>query len=140
MQDVHHAITVLECLRDIGVRISMDDFGTGHSSLAQIKNLPLHELKIDKSFIMTLMSDEQNKAIVRTTIELAHNMNLTVVAEGIEDLDTLRQISNMGCEEAQGFYLGRPMASGELLHWLNKRKVISYGDRRGSQRVFAKKA
>ena len=140
MQDVHHAITVLECLRDIGVRISMDDFGTGHSSLAQIKNMPLHELKIDKSFIMTLMSDEQNKAIVRTTIELAHNMNLTVVAEGIEDLDTLRQISNMGCEEAQGFYLGRPMASGELLHWLNKRTVISYGDRRGSQRVFAKKA
>ena len=140
MQDIHHAITVLECLRDIGVRISMDDFGTGHSSLAQIKNMPLHELKIDKSFIMTLMSDEQNKAIVRTTIELAHNMNLAVVAEGIEDLETLRQISNMGCEEAQGFFLGRPMASGELLHWLNTRTVISYGDRRSSKRAFAKKA
>ena len=140
MQDIHHAITVLECLRDIGVRISMDDFGTGHSSLAQIKNMPLHELKIDKSFIMTLMSDEQNKAIVRTTIELAHNMNLIVVAEGVENEETLRQISDMGCEEAQGFFLGRPMASGELLHWLNKRKAISYGDRRKSKRAFAKKA
>lgn len=140
MQNIHHAIAVLECLRDIGVRISMDDFGTGHSSLAQIKNMPLHELKIDKSFIMTLMSDEQNKAIVRTTIELAHDMNLIVVAEGVEDEETLRQISDMGCEEAQGFFLGRPMASGELLHWLNKRKAISYGDRRRSKRAFAKKA
>ncbi len=140
MHDIHHAIAVLECLRDIGVRISMDDFGTGHSSLAQIRNMPLHELKIDKSFIMTLMSDEKNKAIVRTTIELAHDMNLIVVAEGIEDEDTLRQISDMGCEEAQGFFLGRPMASGELLHWMNKRKVISYGDRRRSKRAFAGKA
>ena len=140
MQDVHHAITVLECLRDIGVQISMDDFGTGHSPLAQIKNMPLHELKIDKSFIMTLMTDEQNKAIVHTTIELAHNMNLRVVAEGIEDEETLRQISDMGCEEAQGFFLGKPMSSGELLHWMNNRKTISYGNRRKQKRAFAKKA
>ena len=86
-----------------------DDFGTGHSSLAQIKNMPLHELKIDKSFITNLTSDEQNKAIVHTTIELAHNMNLSVVAEGIEDEQTLRQICAMGCEEAQGYFLSRPM-------------------------------
>ncbi len=140
MQDIHHAISVLECLRDIGVRISMDDFGTGHSSLAQIKNMPLHELKIDKSFIMTLMSDEQNKAIVRTTIELAHNMDLRVVAEGIEDDQTLRQISDMGCEEAQGYFLSKPVSSDGLLDWLNNREVISCAERRRPKRAFAKKA
>ena len=111
-----------------------------YSSLAQIKNMPLHELKIDKSFITTLMSDEQNKAIVHTTIELAHNMNLRVVAEGIEDEETLRQISDMGCEEAQGYFLGKPMSSGELLHWMNNRKAISYANRRRPKRAFAKKA
>ena len=140
MQDVHHAITVLECLRDIGVRISMDDFGTGHSSLAQIRNLPLHELKIDKSFIMSLTSDEQNTAIVKTTIELAHNMNLSVVAEGIENEETLRQVCDMGCEEAQGFFLAKPMSSAEFLHWMNNRETISYVSRRKPKRAFAKKA
>lgn len=140
MQDIHHAIAVLECLRDIGVRISMDDFGTGHSSLAQIKNMPLHELKIDKSFIMTFMTDQQNQAIVRTTIELAHNMNLSVVAEGIEDEQTLRKISALGCEEAQGYYLSRPVSSDGLLDWLVRRKQVSYADRRRAKRAFAKKA
>jgi diguanylate cyclase (GGDEF)-like protein len=136
MANIQHAISVLECLRDIGVRISMDDFGTGHSSLAQIKNMPLHELKIDKSFITNLMSDQQNSAIVRTTIELAHNMGLIVVAEGIEDEDTLRQLSDLGCEQAQGFFMSKPISSDDLLHWLNTRKVTAYKDRRKSKRAF----
>jgi len=140
MDDIHHAISVLECLRDIGVRISMDDFGTGHSSLAQIKNMPLHELKIDRSFIMTMMSDDQNKAIVRTTIELAHNMNLSVVAEGIEDEHTLRQLSDLDCEQAQGFFLSKPISSDDFVHWLKNRKPISYRDRRKKKRAFAKRA
>ena len=140
MEDIHHAISVLECLRDIGVRISMDDFGTGHSSLAQIKNLPLHELKIDKSFIMSLSSDDQNKAIVRTTIKLAHDMHLTVVAEGVEDENTLRQLSDLGCEEAQGYFVSKPLSSDDLLQWLKSRKAISYGDRRVKRRAFARKA
>ncbi|MCH7854956.1 MAG: EAL domain-containing protein [Proteobacteria bacterium] len=140
MEDIHHAISVLECLRHIGVRISMDDFGTGHSSLAQIKNMPLHELKIDKSFITTLMSNEQNKAIVRTMIELAHNMNLIVVAEGIEDEDTLRQLSDLGCEQAQGYFMSKPISSDDLLLWLKSRKAICYTDRRKKKRTFAKKA
>ena len=140
MQDLQHAIAVLECLRDIGVHISMDDFGTGHSSLAQIKNMPLHEIKIDKSFITNMMSDEQNKAIVHTTIELAHHMNLRVVAEGIEDEDTLRQLSEMGCEEAQGYCLSKPVPSAELIDWLENRTQVSYAERRRSKRAFAKKA
>ena len=140
MEDVHHAISVLECIRDIGVRISIDDFGTGHSSLAQIKNMPLHELKIDKSFIMTLMSDERNEAIVRTTIELAHNMNLTVVAEGVEDEVTLRQVSDLGCEAAQGYFVSQPLSSDDLLQWLKNWKAISYADRRKKKRAFTKTA
>ena len=140
MQDIHHAIAVLECLRDIGVEISMDDFGTGHSSLAQIKNMPLHEIKIDKSFVMTLMIDDQNKAIVQTTIELAHNMKLKVVAEGVEDEDTLRQICDMGCEEAQGHFLSKPVPAAELIDWLENREPVSYGERRKTKRAFAKKA
>jgi diguanylate cyclase (GGDEF)-like protein len=140
MQDLQHSIAVLQCLRDIGVRISMDDFGTGHSSLAQIKNMPLHEIKIDKCFITTLMTDDQNRAIVRTTIELAHNMELSVVAEGIEDEDTLRQISDMGCEEAQGYFLSKPVPSDELIEWIGNRKQVSYAERRRSKRAFAKKA
>ncbi len=140
MQDIHHAIAVLECLRDIGVEISMDDFGTGHSSLAQIKNMPLHEIKIDKSFVMTLMTDDQNRAIVQTTIELAHNMKLKVVAEGVEDEDTLRQICDMGCEEAQGYYLSKPVPATELIDWLENREQVSYAERRKSKRAFAKKA
>lgn len=140
MEDLQHAIAVLECLRDIGVRISMDDFGTGHSSLAQIKNMPLHELKIDKSFITNMMSDEQNRAIVHTTVELAHHMNLRVVAEGIEDEETLRQLSKMGCEEAQGYFLSRPVPPNELIDWLENREQVSYTERRKSKRAFAKKA
>jgi diguanylate cyclase (GGDEF)-like protein len=140
MQDLQHAIAVLERLCDIGVSISMDDFGTGHSSLAQIKNMPLHELKIDKSFITTIISDEQNRAIVQTTIELAHNMDLKVVAEGIEDEETLRQISKMGCEEAQGYFLSKPISPDALIDWLENREQVSYAERRTSKRAFAKKA
>ena len=140
MEDTHHAFSVLECLRDIGVRISMDDFGTGYSSLALLKDMPLHELKIDKTFIMTFMSDEQNKSIVRTTIELAHNMKLAVVAEGIEDENTLRQLGDLGCEQAQGYFISKPVSSNDLLQWLNKYKAFSYTDRRNKKRKFAKKA
>jgi diguanylate cyclase (GGDEF)-like protein len=137
MQDINHAIAVLECLRDIGVRISIDDFGTGHSSLAQLKNIPLHELKIDKSFIMSMLGDEKNEAIVRTVIELAHNMQLDVVAEGVEDEDTLRQLSELGCEQAQGYFMSKPISSPDLLKWLRAHKAVPFQERRTNKRAFA---
>ena len=139
MQDVNLSITVLECLRDIGVRISIDDFGTGHSSLAQLKNIPLHELKIDKSFVSDMLEDNQNEAIVRATIELAHNMGLEVCAEGVEDEKTLRYLSDAGCEQAQGYYLSKPVPSDYLIDWLQKYKAVSYRERRKSKRAFAAK-
>ena len=140
MQDVNHAITVLECLRDIGVKISIDDFGTGHSSLAQLRNIPLHELKIDKSFVSDMLEENQNEAIVRATIELAHNMGLEVCAEGVEDEETLRYLSNVGCEQAQGYYLSKPVPSDYLIDWLQKYKPVSYRERRKSKRAFAGKS
>jgi len=140
MQDVNLSIIVLECLRDIGVRISIDDFGTGHSSLAQLKNIPLHELKIDKSFVSDVLEDNKNEAIVRATIELAHNMGLEVCAEGVEDEKTLRYLSDAGCEQAQGYYLSKPVPSDYLIDWLQKYKPVSYRERRKSKRAFAAKS
>jgi EAL domain-containing protein (putative c-di-GMP-specific phosphodiesterase class I) len=137
MEDVGHAVLVLECLRDIGVRISMDDFGTGHSSLSQLRNIPLHELKVDKSFVMSLATDATNESIVRTTIGLAMDLDLSVVAEGVEDEATMRRISELGCQQAQGFYLSKPLPYDELVSWLEAFKVTRYSERRKSKRAFS---
>jgi len=137
MENVARAVLVLECLRDIGVRISIDDFGTGHSSLAQLRNIPLHELKIDKSFVMTIVDDEQNAAIVRTTIDLAHSLNLEVVAEGVEDEATLRRIASLGCEQAQGYFLSKPVPADEFLQWIHEFRPMVFRERRNSDRAFA---
>lgn len=137
MEDVARAVLVLECLRDIGVRISMDDFGTGHSSLAQLRNIPLDELKIDKSFVMTIINDAQNEAIVRTTIDLAHSLKLEVVAEGVEDEATMRRIASLGCEQAQGYYLSKPVPADEFLLWADAFKPMVFHERRNSDRAFA---
>ena len=130
MQEIDRAIGILKRLRSIGVRISMADFGTGYSSLAQLKNMPLNELKIDKSFVKTMLIDPQNEAIVKTALELAHNMHLDVVAEGVEDEATIRHLAAAGCEQAQGYLLSKPMTSDELLKWLGTWQPKSYIDRR----------
>jgi len=130
MQEIDRAIGILKRLRSIGVRISMADFGTGYSSLAQLKNMPLNELKIDKSFVKTMLIDPQNEAIVKTALELAHNMHLDVVAEGVEDEATIRHLTAAGCEQAQGYLLSKPMTSDELLKWLSTWQPKSYTDRR----------
>ncbi len=140
MQDVNHAVNVLECLRDIGVRVSIDDFGTGHSSLAQLRNIPLHELKIDRSFVNNILEEKQNEAIVRSTIDLAHNMGLEVCAEGVENEETLRYLAGLGCEQAQGYYLSKPVPSDYLIDWLEKYKPVSYRERRSEKRAFANKS
>ena len=137
MENVAHAVLILECLRDIGVRISMDDFGTGHSSLAQLRNIPLHELKIDKSFVMTILDDEENEAIVRTTIDLAHSLKLEVVAEGVEDESTMRRIATLGCEQGQGYYLSKPIPADEFMVWLENFEPKAFHERRNGDRAFA---
>jgi diguanylate cyclase (GGDEF)-like protein len=140
MQQFNRVISVLECLRDVGVRISMDDFGTGQSSLAQLRNIPLRELKVDKSFVMSLPDNVQNEAIVGTTIKLAHSLGLEVVAEGVENEATLRFLAGAGCEQAQGFFLSKPVAPEALEQWLAEYEPVRCMERRTDSRPFRKEA
>jgi len=119
VQDMDQAIEILNELRAMGCCTSMDDFGTGYSSLAHLQKLPVDELKIDRAFVTSLPDDPQNTAIVRSIIELAHNLNLEVVAEGVETTAALRWLREEGCERAQGFYLSRPMEAEHFVSWLN---------------------
>jgi len=112
------AIALLGQFKEDGFKISIDDYGTGYSSLAQLKQLPVNELKIDKSFVQRLEHDEDDQIIVRSTIELAHNMGLSVVAEGIEDQYSLSWLAKHGCELAQGYFISRPQPSEKITPWL----------------------
>jgi EAL domain-containing protein (putative c-di-GMP-specific phosphodiesterase class I) len=113
---------MLQQLHDCGVRLSIDDFGTGYSSLAQLKRMPVDELKIDKSFVMQLAEGSDDEVIVRSTIELGHNMGLSVIAEGVESegiVDLLRQYH---CDMAQGYHYAKPLLEAELLAWCDGRQ------------------
>ncbi|WP_246387522.1 putative bifunctional diguanylate cyclase/phosphodiesterase [Chiayiivirga flava] len=117
MRDVDYAVRMLHRLRGVGVRLSIDDFGTGYSSLAQLKRLPVDELKIDKSFVMQLSEGSDDAVIVRSTIELGHNMGLSVIAEGVEDDRSLALLRRFNCDMVQGFLFSAPMPGEELLGW-----------------------
>jgi diguanylate cyclase (GGDEF)-like protein/PAS domain S-box-containing protein len=118
MSDAGRALAVLTRLRALGVSISVDDFGTGYSSLAYLKRLPVDELKIDRSFICDIATDEEDAAIVRSTIGLGHELGLTVVAEGVEDQASWEQLRQFGCDLAQGFFMGRPLSASDLDRWI----------------------
>jgi EAL domain-containing protein (putative c-di-GMP-specific phosphodiesterase class I) len=100
------------------VRLAIDDFGTGYSSLAYLKQLPVDEVKLDKAFVMGMTVDADDEAIVSSTIELAHNLGLRIVAEGVEDRETWEALAGLGCELAQGHYVAPPMAATEATRWL----------------------
>ena len=119
MDDPLYAMEVLGKLKALGVATSIDDFGTGYSSLAYLKNLPIDELKIDRSFVGSMVTDESDLTIVRSTIDLSHNLGLDVVAEGVEDAATLAQLAELGCDRAQGFYISAPLAADDLLAWVD---------------------
>ena len=114
MQDVDHTRKVLEEISALGVSLSIDDFGTGYSSLAYLKRLPVHALKIDRSFVMDMNADRDDATIVRSTVDLGHNLGLEVVAEGLEDQATLQILREMGCDYAQGYYVARPLPPDEI--------------------------
>ncbi|MEN8164683.1 MAG: EAL domain-containing protein [Acidobacteriota bacterium] len=123
MTDPNAALATLNKLKTMGVRIALDDFGTGYSSLAYLQKLPVDVLKIDRSFVADMSKNPDNEAIVRSTIELAHGLGLEVVAEGVEDQDVLSLLRDMGCETAQGFFVGRPMAGDDVANWLETRSA-----------------
>jgi len=127
IDDVQRTIAHLTELRQLGFGLSMDDFGTGYSSLSQLKQLPLYELKIDKSFVLMLDSDEADQKIVRSTIELGHNLGMRVVAEGVENHASLELLRTLGCDAVQGYYLSRPMPRSELERfWSNHDANVSH--------------
>jgi len=118
MQDPGKAVAILTEIAMLGVRLSVDDYGTGYSSLAHIKQLPVHELKIDKSFVMGLPDSTDDEIIVRSTIDMARTMGLAVVAEGVESGETLELLQQRGCHYAQGFFISKPLPADELEQWV----------------------
>jgi len=113
------AIRILSRLKAIGVRLAIDDFGTGYSSLAYLKRLPIDELKIDKSFVDEILAENRDRRIVQSMIAMAHHLNMTVVAEGVERKEQLDVLRSLGCDEVQGFYYARPMDSEALAGFLD---------------------
>ena len=120
MDDPVRAQQTLERLHTMGVDLSIDDFGTGYSSLAYLKSLPVDELKIDKSFVLKMEQDLDDAKIVRSTIDLGHNMGLRVVAEGVENKDVMLLLREMGCDQAQGYFISKPMPAEQLPEWMMK--------------------
>ncbi len=116
MDDPDHSLELLTRLRMDGFQLSIDDFGTGYSSMLQLARLPFSEIKIDKSFVLTSRSSEESRALIRSIIEFGHSLSLRVLAEGVEDAETLDYLRHMGCDLAQGYFIAQTHATraGEL--------------------------
>lgn len=123
LMDTTYAFPVLARIRELGVKISIDDFGTGYSCLAYFKTIPADELKVDRSFVSSLLTDPASADITQLIVDLAHRFGLTVAAEGVEDEATLHALKRIGCDAAQGYLFGKPMPSAELHAWLTSSDV-----------------
>jgi len=130
MAELATSLDILTRLRMKGIQLSIDDFGTGYSSLSQLYRIPFTELKIDLSFVMNMTQDDEARGIVKTCIILGHELKMKVVAEGVEDKETLNLLNQMGCDIAQGYYIAKPMPADALLAWhqsnipnLNDKKI-----------------
>ena len=118
MSNPGQAIAVLRELAALGIRISVDDYGTGYSSMAYLKHLPVREIKIDRTFVTDMAGDNSDYTIVRSSIELARQLGLDVVAEGVETADALAQLTELDCTTVQGYYFSKPLPPDELWRWL----------------------
>jgi EAL domain-containing protein (putative c-di-GMP-specific phosphodiesterase class I) len=123
MFDPEGALASLGSLVDYGVRLSLDDFGTGYSSLSYLQRLPVTAVKIDKSFVEPLLSDETARAIVRSVVELAHSLGLSVIAEGVDSEPVMEQLTALGCDGLQGYYVASPMSPELLEAWIASKAV-----------------
>jgi diguanylate cyclase (GGDEF)-like protein len=118
--DAPRTRATIDDLHAVGLRMTIDDFGTGYSSLSYLRRLPVNELKIDQSFVYGMLTDPQDEVIVRSTVDLGHNLDLLVVAEGVESLAVLERLRDIGCDVAQGYYVSQPLGADALLDWLHK--------------------
>ncbi|OGW28067.1 MAG: hypothetical protein A2X59_03170 [Nitrospirae bacterium GWC2_42_7] len=125
MEDVESAIETLNKLRDMGIHIHIDDFGTGYSSLSYLQRFPVNALKIDQSFVAKMFSNEENMQIIKTIVSLAHNLNLDLVAEGLEEADQLTHLKELNCHYGQGYLLSRPMGPAAIEAFLEERLPIA---------------
>jgi diguanylate cyclase (GGDEF)-like protein len=122
MMDPDQVVDILGQLSEMGLTLSIDDFGTGHSSLVYLRRLPVHTLKVDKSFVIDMDKDEDNASIVRATVDLAHSLGLTVTAEGVETGTVYEKLREIGCDFYQGYYVGEPVDAAGMSEWLDKEK------------------
>jgi len=125
MENPKRTIHALDRLNAMGLRLSIDDFGIGYSALSYLKQLPVNELKIDKSFGMSLVNDGNSAVIVRSTIDMAHELGLNVVAEGIETKEAYEMLQNLGCDSVQGFYISRPLPLTEAMRWYEAKQAVA---------------
>ena len=135
MDEPQRALNTLNALSAAGFKLSIDDFGTGYSSLAYLKRLPVNELKIDRSFVMAMETDADDAKIVRSTIDLAHNLGLTVVAEGVENLKALRLLAALNCDQAQGYHMSRPLPASDMVAFAARWNALP--DPVGAQQALA---
>ena len=114
------SLEILNEFHALGFGISIDDFGTGYSSLSYLKHLPANEIKIDKSFVMNMANDKDDESIVKAAVDLAHNLGLKIVAEGVEDEKTLDLLTEMGCDYAQGYHMAKPMPFDDVIDFIKQ--------------------
>lgn len=122
MTDVDKSLQLLNYYRDQGFQLSIDDYGVGYSALSKLAMMPVHELKIDKCFILNLSHQRDDQIIVRSTINMAHELGLSVIAEGVENNESQTFLSELGCDYIQGYYLAKPMSFDALIQWVNEYK------------------
>jgi EAL domain-containing protein (putative c-di-GMP-specific phosphodiesterase class I) len=119
MTDIERCKETMSALSKLGVKIAIDDFGTGYSSLPYLNHLPIDTLKIDKSFVFDMTLNENNGVIVRSIIDLGHNLGIQIVAEGVEHKDSIEALKTLGCDSAQGYHISRPMPVSAFTSWMN---------------------
>ncbi|HEX7048554.1 MAG TPA: EAL domain-containing response regulator [Gammaproteobacteria bacterium] len=133
MEDPVLALDMMTRLRMKGIHLSIDDFGTGYSSMLQLSRLPFSEIKIDRSFVMSASWSSESRTIIKSIVDLGHNLGLKAVAEGVEDEDTLRFLEQIGCDNAQGFLIARPMAGEAAVNWVLERHRTDKGARTANE-------
>jgi EAL domain-containing protein (putative c-di-GMP-specific phosphodiesterase class I) len=138
LSETDAALTNLQSIAALGVKLAVDDFGTGYATLKQLQKLPVHELKIDRSFVSGMNQNRGNQTIVRSTIDLAKQLGLRVTAEGVETIAELRALAAMGCDEIQGYYLAKPMQVGDVISWIEMRHTLYASSREAYFRMLVK--